>query len=101
MRAITNGKRLPLLTPECCKVVPYTEQGYSEEYHMYVEVGTMFRCNSAQYDHAYRHAKQMLARELYKDVYGAIDRLRCLAFDCDDCSELMEELERLEECINE
>jgi len=68
------------------------------EYCLQLKINTMFRCNQAEYACAMQDARTMLARELYKDVYVAIARLRSVAWS-GDTHAIMEELDILEEAL--
>lgn len=99
MRSIMHGKQLPLLSS--CKAQPTNAPSYglSQEYEMRVHIGTLFQCNPAQLERAEDTARRMLAREIYKDVYHAIDRMRMQMYSYDCPMEMLEELAKLERCI--
>ena len=101
MRGIMHGKCMPLLSP--CETRPTSAptQGISEEFEMRVYIGTIFRCNPAQRQRAEEQARSMLAREMYKDVYHAIDRMRLILNDYEYPEDMMEELDKLARCISE
>ncbi len=99
MRMIASGKQLSVVSQDSTRPTHREMRGVCEEYEMRVNIGTFFRCNPNMLEYAEEHARKMLAREIYKDVYHSIDRLRQIAYTFDTCTDLLEELAKLEECI--
>lgn len=99
MRSIATNRPLTVVSHES------VQEGYCtspelQEYVMRAEIGTLFRCNHAQYDDAYDHARKMLAREIYQEVLISLSRMRCMT-DSGDEAAMHEELDRLEAWIND
>lgn len=99
MRSIATNHPLPVISHEIVQeqhcIAPQLQ-----EYVMRAEIATLFRCNNAQYDDAYHHARKMLAREIYHEVLISLSRMRCMT-DSGDEAAMHEELDRLEAWIND
>lgn len=101
MRGIVSGRRMPLLSSTETHPTTREMQGCTEEYEMRVYVGTTFMCTPSMLSYAEEQARRMLARELYRDVYLSMDRLRLILSSYDYPVDMLEELDRLEEVISE
>ena len=71
---------------------------FMEEYVAEIIIGTVFTCNSAQYEHAFINAKKSLTRHLYEDIHIIIHDLRSALY-AESSEEMNEAIGRLEECI--
>lgn len=99
MQSLMTGKQLSVVSQTHASPTHREMRGVCEEYEMRVNVGTFFRCNPDMLEYAEENARRMIARELYKDVYHSLDRIRQIAYTFDTSTALLEELDKLEECI--
>lgn len=98
MRSVIDNKRKPLVSDISCDVDPrYEPVDFNDEYIARIEIGTIFRCNRAQYGRAYDQARKQLVREIYRDFMPVLDRAFGAAFSGEEREiiECLEEMKRL------
>lgn len=95
MRSLQAGRPVTLVS-ESMIDTRATAMPEIEEYIMTVKLQTLFRSNQAEYHDAALNARQMISRELYKDVHIAISALHAAAFsgDTTQMHMLLDELEK-------